>query len=138
MNLPSPMSEELIQLRELAAKQPRLEMVLGALDELDDAVIIADPAMTITYANRKARLVFRYGETELVGQKVHMLVPLPIQEPHVGYTAKFWDNPTMRPMGAGKKLTGRRKDGTEFPCEIKLSPYSTGAEQYVSAQIRVL
>lgn len=132
------MSDELIQLRELAAKQPRLEMVLGALDELDDAVIIADPSMTITYVNRKAKLIFRYAENELVGQKVHMLVPSPSQEGHVGYTARFWDNPTVRPMGAGKKLTGRRKDGSEFPCEIKLAPYSTGTEQYVSAQIRIV
>ncbi len=132
------MSDEIQQLQDLVAKQPHLEMVLGALDRLSDSVIIAGPTGLICFANTQAELVFGYSREEMIGKHVEMLLPETIRESHVKYRTDFWKAPRVRSMGAGKQLSGVTKEGKEFPCEIMLSPYTTQYGRYVSAQIRAL
>lgn len=129
---------DLERLQALAAKQPHLEMVLGALDRLSDPVIIADASGIICFLNAQAELVFGYTKEEIVGQPVEMLLPQSIREEHVKYRTDFWKVPRVRPMGAGRELKGVTKDGREVACEIMLSPYTTQHGRYVSAQLRIL
>jgi PAS domain S-box-containing protein len=129
---------EITELRALAAKQPHLEMVLGALDRLSDPVIIADPMGIICFVNMQAELVFSYSRDELIGKNVEVLLPETLREGHIKFRTDFWKVPRVRSMGAGRQLKGVTKDGREFPCEIMLSPYTTQHGRYVSAQVRVL
>jgi PAS domain S-box-containing protein len=139
------MSEELDQLRELAAKQPYLEMLAGALDALADPVIIASVDGTIQFVNAMTELIFGYKKADLLGQKVEMLIPERYRGHHVGYREGFWKRPRVRSMGSGKAgsgdhttlLVGLTKEGTEFPCYIMLVPYATQKERLSCVQIRV-
>jgi signal transduction histidine kinase len=64
-----------------------------------------------------------------------LLVPARYQRTHSGYFAQFWQQPSVRPMGVGRDLHGRRKDGTEVPIEVGLNPMQTGAGSFVLAAI---
>jgi PAS domain S-box-containing protein len=100
-------------------------------------MVIVDRSGTIRMANRQTQRLFGYTRTELIGRTVEMLMPEGFRRTHVverkGYTAA----PSSRPMGiVGMTLSGRRKDGSDFPVEIGLSPLHTGTETLVCSVIR--
>lgn len=132
------MTDEITQLREMAARQPHLDMLAGAIEGLPDPLLIANPDGDICFVNRMVELVFGYDRSELIGQKVDVLLPERLRAGHVKFREDFWKLPRVRPMGAGRKLTGCSKIGVEFVCEIMLSPYSTKQGRFVSATIRVI
>jgi len=106
------------------------------LESAPDAMIIVDDHGEIAIVNGQAETMFGYDRAELIGNKIEMLLPEHIRESHVDHREHFTASPSLRPMGAGLNLVGRRKDGSEFPVEISLSPVSTPKASFVSSVIR--
>ncbi len=107
----------------------------AVLEASPDAIIAVDEAACITYVNPQAVTAFGYERAELLGQAVEMLLPDRVAERHVGQRAAFIARPVARPVGIGLDLAGRRKDGTEFPVEISLSPVKTAEGIQVFATV---
>jgi PAS domain S-box-containing protein len=89
----------------------------------------------ITYANPQASSAFGYSLDELIGARLLMLLPERVRDRHVRHRERYIENPVARPMGIGMDLTGRRKDGLEFPVEISLSPVDTADGLQVFATV---
>ena len=106
------------------------------LESAPDAMIIVDDHGEIAIVNAQAETMFGYDRAELIGHKIEMLLPERVRESHVGHREEFTARPSLRPMGPGLNLVGRRKDGSEFPVEISLSPVSTPKASFVSSVIR--
>lgn len=106
------------------------------LESAPDAIMIADAEGRIALANAQAEKYFGYTREELLHQPIEILVPESLRERHVSHRAYYAADPYPRPMGAGLELFGRRKDGSEFPIEISLSPLHTAQGMVVTAIIR--
>ncbi len=106
------------------------------VDAAPDGLVVCDRVGIILLANAEACRMFGYAPNELVGKKVEVLVPAGIRPRHHEYVASFVSAPRLRPMGTGLDLHGSRKDGTEFPIEISLSPIQTDSGLMVTAGIR--
>jgi PAS domain S-box-containing protein len=87
-----------------------------------NAMVMVDRTGRIDMVNAETERVFGYQRAELLGQPVEMLVPMRFRANHPGLRTTFFADPKSRPMGAGRDLYGLRKDGSEFPVEIGLSP----------------
>ena len=92
------------------------------LDFAPDAMIIIDASGLIRFANRQVSALFGYSHDEILGHSIEELMPERFHARHVRHRKHYVENPRVRPMGAGLALLGRRRDGTEFPVEISLSP----------------
>ncbi|MEO6184823.1 MAG: ATP-binding protein [Steroidobacteraceae bacterium] len=88
------------------------------------------------FANRQVTALFDFTPAELVGQPVEVLLPERFRRKHVGHRQSFGENLRLRPMGTGQDLYARRRDGTEFPVEISLSPIRDAERVFVAAAIR--
>lgn len=108
----------------------------GLVESAPDAMVVVDSAGRIVLVNRQTEVLFGYDRAELLGQPVDTLVPQRVREVHPAHRKAYFDDPRTRPMGAHLNLTARRKDGTEFPVDISLSPLETEHGMVVSAAIR--
>lgn len=106
------------------------------LETAPDAMVIIDSGGVVAVANNQAELMFGYEREELIGRPVEMLLPERLHIRHAQHRRTFNENPSLRPMGSGLELFARRKDGSEFPVEISLSPVTISSGQYVSSVIR--
>jgi PAS domain S-box-containing protein len=106
------------------------------LEILPDAVVAVDLDGTIVQVNSQAQELFGYDRDELIGQKVEMLVPESYRRQHHHHRQTFAQTPKTRRMGADLDLYGRRRNGSEFPVEISLSPVSTEKGAFVLSAIR--
>jgi two-component system sensor kinase FixL len=106
------------------------------LEAAPDAMIITDHDGRILLVNRQAEVLFGYDRQELVGQPVEVLIPERYRGPHLAHRAMYAAAPRTRPMGAGLELYGLRKDGSEFPVEVSLSPVATDNGRVVIAAVR--
>jgi PAS domain S-box-containing protein len=95
---------------------------LAVLDASPNAIVAVDPDGRIRYSNPQAERTFGYPDAELLSMAVDALLPERLADRHPAHRAAFAANPHARPMGIGLDLWARRKDGTEFPVEISLSP----------------
>ena len=90
-----------------------------------DPIVVADAEGRIERVNRQAEVMFGYQRSELMDQPVEMLIPELLRGRHERHRAGYIASPYLRPMGIGLQLYGRRKDGSEFPVDIMLSPLTT-------------
>ena len=118
------------------ATSAREALFESLLQSAPDAIVIINQDGEIVLVNSRAEQVFGYDRGELIGQPVEILVPERFREAHVAYRQQFIDEPRTRPMGIGLDLLGRRRDGTEIPVEISLSPLTTPEGILVTAIIR--
>lgn len=95
---------------------------MAVLDASPNAIIAVDSSGRITYLNAQTEITFGYGRDELLGRSVEQLLPASAAEHHVAQRAGLFARPRARALGMGLDLAGRRKDGTEFPVEISLTP----------------
>ena len=109
---------------------------LALLESTPDATLMVNPAGRIVLANGQAERLFGYLPGELRGQSVDTLLPSRFGKVHVGHRANYFAHPRTRSMGAGLELYGLRKDGTEFPVEISLSPLATDEGTVVMSAVR--
>jgi PAS domain S-box-containing protein len=106
------------------------------LEFAPDAVVGVDEHGEIKLVNSRTEAIFGYGRGELVGRPIETLVPNGLRASHVDHREHYFDSPRTRPMGAGLDLHARRKDGSEFPCEISLSTVATDGGMMALASIR--
>jgi PAS domain S-box-containing protein len=115
----------------VAAERLREERATAArfralLDYAPDAMVIIDAGGVISLVNHRAEIIFGYPRLELIGQPIELLVPQRFPKA----------DPDVRSVGVIVELCGRRKDGTEFPIDVSLSPLETAEGRLVSAAIR--
>ncbi|WP_372657261.1 sensor histidine kinase [Hydrogenophaga sp.] len=111
----------------MTVQQIQLDAYLGlAFDRIPVAMIVVNPEGQITRLNQLAETTFGYQSEELIGKKVETLIPERYRHAHPSFRHGFLSAPSARPMGAGRDLSGRRKDGSEFPVEIGINPVETG------------
>jgi PAS domain S-box-containing protein len=106
------------------------------LDTAPDAMMVVRTDGAIAFANLETERLFGYTRAELVGQPLEMLIPERFRAGHGGHLARFFASPTRRPMGSGLQLYGLRRDGTELPIEVSLSPIHSAEGISVCAAIR--
>jgi PAS domain S-box-containing protein len=106
------------------------------LESAPDAMIIVDEQGQMVLVNGQALRTFGYERDEMVGQAVEILVPKALHKAHIGHRSSYAGAPSLRPMGQDLDLVGLRKDGSEFPVEISLSPVITDSGKYISSVIR--
>jgi PAS domain S-box-containing protein len=119
--------------RRLRASEARFR---DLLESAPDAVLITDQQGQIQLVNAQAEVLFGYPREDLIGQKIEMLVPERYRGKHVLHRKGYVDEARTRPMGAGLDLHGLRKDGSEFPVSIGLSPTRTEAGLMIFCDVR--
>ncbi len=96
-----------------------------------EGLVVVDPRGAILMHNPRLNAMFGYGEGELVGRTVEVLLPDALRERHVEHRAGYHQKPVQRSMGIGMDLRGRRKDGSVFPVEISLNHFVLDGQPYV-------
>ncbi|MGE5448762.1 MAG: PAS domain S-box protein [Bacteroidales bacterium] len=108
--------EEMLQHKRTEAR------FMGLLESAPDAMVITNIEGKITMVNAQTETIFGYNRAEILGQEVEILIPQRFHHRHVHHRNDYINHPKVRAMGHGMELYGRRKDGTEFPVEVSLSP----------------
>jgi PAS domain S-box-containing protein len=122
--------------RDVTERTHAEENFRGLLESAPDAMVIVGSDGRITLVNRQTEELFGYTREELLGAPVEMLVPAHFRDRHEDHRGGYFTAPRARPMGAELMLHGLRKDGSEFPVEISLSPLHTDRGVLASAAIR--
>jgi PAS domain S-box-containing protein len=114
------------------------EIIRSVLDSAPDAMLVVDASGSILFVNGQVSTLFGYRASEVRGQRIEMLLPERFRGRHVQHCQNFVEKGRLRPMGTGLPLFGLRKDGTEFPVEVSLSPIAAETGVLVIAAIRDL
>jgi PAS domain S-box-containing protein len=106
------------------------------LDTAPDAIVVVDQSGRIELVNLQTESLFGYTRAELIGERLTLLIPERFRAGHAAHESRFFASPSARSMGSKLELFARRKDGTELPIEVSLSPLRTAHGTTVSAAIR--
>jgi PAS domain S-box-containing protein len=113
------------------------ERLAEIIDIAEDGIITVSATSTIVMFNRGAARIFGYEPSEVLGQRLEMLLPLSVRASHQTFLDEFARGPLVsRAMGERRLVSGRRKDGTEFPAEITISKLEGNGETYLTAIVR--
>jgi diguanylate cyclase (GGDEF)-like protein/PAS domain S-box-containing protein len=130
-------TDTVVAIGEAAVGDPQqMEVLRGLLELAPDAMVIAGHDGRIVLVNDQTVNLFGYDRDELIGSTIELLVPERFRERHSSHRSIYATDPHTRAMGQGLELFGRRKDATEFPVEISLSPLGTSAGPLVASAIR--
>jgi PAS domain S-box-containing protein len=129
---PARMRGASLDITERKQAEERFRLVVEAAPS---AMIMVNTEGRIILVNTQAEAVFRYARDELIGHPIEMLVPERFRSRHVGDRHGYFGDAQARPMGTGRELFGRRKDGSELPIEIGLSPIHTSEGLFVLTSI---
>ncbi len=105
------------------------------MESSPSGLVMTDGGGRIVLVNREVERLFGYPREELLGQSIEILVPERYRREHSGFRAAFHASPSVRAMGAGRDLYGRRKDGSEVPIEIGLTPVPSPEGLFVLASV---
>ncbi len=105
----------------LGALRESEQLARAVVESASEGIIITDRAGAILLVNARTEALFGYQRAELIGQPLEILIPERARAAHVAHRRSYAATPTIRPMGQGRDLAGRRRDGAEFPVEISLS-----------------
>jgi PAS domain S-box-containing protein len=122
--------------RDVTRRRDEEEKFRNLLESAPDAMVIVDGEGRVQLVNAQTERLFGYSREELIGKPVELLMPERFHRQHVGHRHLYSGSPRPREMGAGLELSGRRKDGSEFPVEISLSPIRTRGGIFISSAIR--
>jgi protein-histidine pros-kinase len=122
--------------RDISADDTSEAYFRNVLESAPDAMIIIDHFGKITVVNEQTEKMFGYTRRQLLGQEVEMLLPEELRDRHISHRAGFAADPQLRPMGGELELFGRRADGSLFPVEISLSPFTSASGAFISSVIR--
>ncbi len=116
----------------LRASETRFRAVVEAVPS---AILLVNHKGVITLANAQVEAVFGYPRAELIERQVDLLLPERLRSKHASRRDQYASEPVTRAMGAGRELFALRKDGSELPVEVALSPMATEAGQFVLASV---
>jgi PAS domain S-box-containing protein len=111
-------------------------LLASVLESAPDAIVIVDEAGGILFASRRITALCGYLPGEIIGKGIEHLLPERFRQNHLGHRRNYARNARPRPMGVELDLYALRKDGTELPVEISLSPIRDGERLLVAAALR--
>ena len=126
----------LCAVRDVTQRQQTEQLMRDLLESAPDAMVIVDGQGVIQLVNSQTEKLFGFQRQELLGQPIEILIPQRFRAHHPGYRSGYHNNPRVRPMGEERELYGLRKDHSEMPIEISLSPLQTSDGVLVVSAIR--
>ncbi len=123
---------EVAATQRLSEAQERYRMLVKANV---NGVLVVDKQGRIVLANAALETMFGYGADELLRQPVEVLLPSAALQEHAELRSAYMRDPVARPMGMGRELRARRKNGSIFAVEVSLSPFNDNDKQFVGAVV---
>lgn len=132
------MSRRAAALAELAAQHDREALLESSLATVPDAMVVIDDTGIIQSFSNAAERLFGWSADEVVGQNVKRLMPAGYANEHDGYIARYLTTGEARVIGSHRQVSGRRKDGSEFPMELRIGEVRTGDRRYFTGVVHDL
>src|SRR6185295_7563286 len=113
-------------------------LLRSIIDSAVDGIIVIDAGGCIEAFNRGAERLFGYLEPEVLGRNVSVLMPSPDHEQHNGYLARYLTTGEARIIGSGRRVTGRRRDGTTFPLHLSVGEMTIAGQRKFTGMLHDL